>query len=57
MWNTNKVTIFLQLGDIKVENEDAGPATFNKRLLKIFRKDRLQHGERSYHSDLVAYDG
>ncbi|KIM88310.1 hypothetical protein PILCRDRAFT_253602 [Piloderma croceum F 1598] len=31
------------LGDIKVENEDAGPAMFNKRLLKIFRRDRLQH--------------
>jgi hypothetical protein len=35
----------MQLGDIKVENEDAGPTTFNKRLLKIIRKDRLQDGE------------
>ena len=40
-----KLNISEQLGDIKVEDEDSGPAMFNKRLVKVLSRDRLQDGE------------
>ena len=43
------MSIYSQLGDIPIENEDSGPATFNKRLLKIIRKERLQDGRFRLH--------